>query len=72
MLCMFMCHEQNAGGKHKMKAVYESVDDVVKLRYLQMTLKIQNCTHSFLILSYERSIFSSKMFSTQCDLALTL
>ena len=67
-MCVFMCHEQNAGGKHKMKAVYESVDDVVKLGYLQMTLKIQNCIQTFLSLSNESSIFSSKTFSTQCDL----
>jgi hypothetical protein len=55
-----------------MKPVYESVDDVVKLGYLQMTLKIQNCIRAFRCLSYERSIFSSKAFSAQCDLVLPL
>jgi len=55
-----------------MKEVYEPVDDVVKLGYLQMTPKIQNCIQAFRSLSNERSIFSSKAFPTHCDLALPL
>jgi len=42
---MFMTHHQNAGKNHNLMIANKSYENVVKFKYLEMSLTTQDCIH---------------------------